>query len=320
MEKAKLYKIGNTLVTVTIVFLCFYYLKSAFDSKVNNIDWDAIYDIIISNYLFVFVVICFVPINWGIETLKWKWILKDAQYLSWNQSVKSVLSGITMSIITPNGIGDYGGRMLGIEKNKIGQALFYNGFLSLSQLLTTFIFGLLGLLLVRERLNLPINGAVLSIITMGLICIGFWIFFKSKFGLGFIKIFLLKYKQLISFEISRSLRFQVLFLSFLRYVVFCIQYYLLIQCFNSDIGLVETFSSIAVVYLCTAIIPTGWFSGLIVRGSVSFFVFQSVLNSGEFGVLASTVLWLINLFLPALVGLYYIKSFKLFPVINLEKV
>tara|TARA_B110000503_G_C7146934_1_gene413443 strand:- start:1566 stop:2429 length:864 start_codon:yes stop_codon:yes gene_type:complete len=287
---------------------------------VNNIEWDAIYDVIISNYLLLFVAIGFVPINWGIESLKWKWILKDTQNLSWRQSVKSVLSGITMAMITPNGIGDYGGRMLGIEKNKRTQALFYNGFLSLSQLLTTFIFGLLGLLVVRDRLSLPINGAALSIIAIILICIGFWIFFKSKFRLGLIKIFLLKYKQLISFEILRSLRFKVLFLSLLRYVVFCFQYYLLIQCFNSDLGLVETSSSIAVVFLCTAIIPTGSFSGLIVRGSVSFFVFQSVLNSGEFGVLASTVLWLINLFLPALVGIYYIKSFKLFPVINLEKV
>lgn len=236
------------------------------------------------------------------------------------QSVKSVLSGITMSIITPNGIGDYGGRMLGIEKSKRSQALFYNGFLSLSQLLTTFIFGLLGLLAVRERLSLPISDLVLLIISIALICIGLWVYFNSKFQFGFVKVFLLKYKQAISFEILRKRRFQVLFLSIIRYVVFCFQYYLLLRCFNFDIGIVETFCSIAVVYLCTAIIPTGWLSGLIVRGSVSFFVFQSVLHNGEFGVLASSLLWIINLLFPALVGLYFIKSFKLFPVVNLEKV
>ena len=306
------------MVMITIVFLCLYYLKSTLDYKMNDIDWDSVYDVISLNYQLLVVVIILVPINWGIEALKWKWILKDTQNLSWGRSVKSVLSGVAMSIITPNGVGEYGGRMFGINRSKRSQALFYNGFLSISQLLTTIVFGLFGLLLISKSFSLPFSNTMQLIIIVVLISYGFWLYFTSKFSFWFIKSILQKYNLNIVYEISRNLRLQVLLLSILRYIVFCSQYYLLIICFKYDADIIETFSSIAFVYLCTVILPTGWFSGFIVRGSVSYFVFQSVLNSGEFGLVASSLLWLINLLLPALAGLYYIKSFKLFPIINSE--
>jgi len=320
LEKAKLYKIGNTLVTIIIVFLSIYYLKSAFDSKVSNLNWQSLSDVIGSNFLIVIVVVGLVPINWGLETLKWKWVLKETQNLSWAESIKSVLSGVTLSIITPNGVGDYGGRMISIDRNQRSQALLYNGFLSLSQLLTTTVFGLLSFLVIGEKLTLPLHGSMLSIAVFVVIIACCWLYFKSKFRFGSIKLLLLKHKQQVSFEIPLNLRFQILMLSILRYLVFCIQYVLLIRCFMPDVDLVITFSSIAFVFLCTAIIPTGWLSGLLVRGSVSFFVFQTVLNSGESGVIASTLLWIVNLLLPAIIGLYFIRSFKLFPFINPEKV
>ena len=297
-----------------------YYLKSAFDSKVNNWDWESLYDVMVSNFLIVMVVAGLVPINWGIETLKWKWVLKDTQNLSWAESIKSVLSGVTLSIITPNGVGDYGGRVISIDKNKRSQALFYSGFLSLSQLLTTTIFGLLSFLVIGEMLTLPLQGFTLSIAVFALIIACCWLYFKSKFRFGFIKLFLQKHMQQVSFEIPINSRLQILILSILRYIIFCIQYVLLIRCFTPDLDVVITCSSIAFVFLITAIIPTGWLSGLLVRGSVSFFVFQAFLSSGEFGVIASTLLWFINLLLPAMVGFYFISSFKLFPIINPEKV
>lgn len=265
-------------------------------------------------------VVALVPVNWGIEALKWKWALINTQTLSWAAAIKSVLTGVTLSIITPNGVGDYGGRMINIDKDKRSQAIYYNGFLSMSQYLTTVVFGLLGLSKISEQLSFPMHRLPLLFLIFVLIGVCSWFYFRTKFRFGFLKTFLLKYNQKIDFEISHDLRTKVLMLSMLRYFVFSIQYVLLVRCFIPEIDLVTTFSSIAFVFLCTAVIPTGWLSGLLVRGSVSFFVFQSVVNGGEFGLIASSLLWVINLLFPAMVGLYFLKSFKLFPIINPENV
>lgn len=320
MEKAKLYKLGNTAVTIIVVLLCLYYLKSIYNSKLNSVDWLRTVDTIFRNYGLFIIVVLLVPLNWGIEIVKWKWILKDVQNLSWLQSVKSVLCGVALSIVTPNGIGDYGGRMLGIESKNRSQALFRNGFLSFSQLLVTFVSGLLGLLVVKDQINFPLPSLIIDLISWLLIGAGFWVYFQSKFRFKFVKSFLLKFNQHVSFELSLLDRLKILLLSLIRYIVFCSQFYLLLLCFKSDLGVYETFSSIAFVFLCSAIIPTGWFSSVVVRGGVSFFVFQSVLGAGEIGVVVSSLLWLINLLVPALIGFYLAKTPMLFPTINQQKI
>jgi hypothetical protein len=319
LKKAKLYKLGNTAVTIIVVLLCLYYLKSTYNSKLNSVDWISTWDTISANYGLFIIVVSLVPLNWGIEIVKWKWILNDVQSLSWLQSVKSVLCGVALSIVTPNGIGDFGGRMLGIESKNRGQALFCNGFLSFSQLLLTFVFGLLGLLVVKDQIHFPLRSLIIDLISWLLIGAGFWVYFQSKFRFKFVKSFLLKFNQHVSFELSFLDRLKILLLSLIRYLVFCTQFYLLLLCFKSDLGVAETFSSIAFVYLCSAIIPTGWFSSLVVRGSVSFFVFHSVLSIGEVGVVVSSLLWLINLLVPALIGFYFAKTLRLFPTINQQK-
>lgn len=302
-----------------MVLLCLYYLKSIYNSKLNSVDWFSTLDTIFRNYGLFMIVVLLVPLNWGIEIVKWKWILKDVQNLSWLQSLKSVLCGVALSIVTPNGIGDYGGRMLGIESKNRSQALFRNGFLSFSQLLITFVFGLLGLLVVKDQIHFPLRSLIIDLISWLLIGAGFWVYFQSKFRFKFVKSFLLKFNQHVSFQLSLQDRLKILLLSLIRYLVFCTQFYLLLLCFKSDLGVAETLSSIAFVYLCSAIIPTGWFSSLVVRGSVSFFVFHSVLSIGEVGVVVSSLLWLINLLVPALIGFYFAKTLRLFPTINQQK-
>ena len=297
-----------------------YYLKLALDSKVDILDCESLSEVIISNFLIFMTVVALVPVNWGIESLKWKWALINTQTLSWSSSIKSVLTGVTLSIATPNGVGDYGGRMINIDKDKRSQALYYNCFLSMSQYLITVVFGLLGLSKISEQLSFPMHRLPLLFLIFALIGICTWFYFRTKFRFGLLKTFLLKYNQKISFEISHGLRVKVLMLSMLRYFVFSFQYVLLVRCFIPGIDLITTFSSIAFIFLLTAVIPTGWLSGALVRGSVSFFVFQSVVNGGEFGLIASSLLWVINLLFPAMVGLYFLKSFKLFPIINPENV
>ena len=94
-------------------------------------------------------VVILMGVNWGIETRKWQLLVHHVQPFSFLKSFKSVLSGCSITMITPNRIGEYGGRILYIkEENRIkGISLTLVG--SISQLLVTMIMGCIGLLYLR---------------------------------------------------------------------------------------------------------------------------------------------------------------------------
>ena len=68
---------------------------------------------------------------------------------------------------------------------------------------------------------------------------------------------------------------------------------------------------IPVCFLLASSIPTILFSEIGVRGSVALFVFGVVSDLDIQIVLASIVLWFINVALPALFGFYDLYKFKL---------
>ncbi|MBL7753676.1 MAG: flippase-like domain-containing protein, partial [Chitinophagaceae bacterium] len=60
----------------------------------------------------VLVVIVLMIVNWTIEAQKWRFLLKGTENFSLWTSLQSVLTGLAVSVITPNRIGEYMGRIL----------------------------------------------------------------------------------------------------------------------------------------------------------------------------------------------------------------
>jgi len=59
-------------------------------------------------------------------------------------------------------------------------------------------------------------------------------------------------------------------------------------------------------------IPTLLISEIGVRGAVAVFVFGTISNLEIQIIMASILLWLINIALPALIGIFNLKEIKLF--------
>ena len=91
-------------------------------------------------------VIALVFVNWGFEAKKWQVLLKTIQHASFFTAYKSVLSGVTLSINTPNRIGEYGGRILYVEEGKRIKAISLSIAGSISQLIITLTMGCCGLI------------------------------------------------------------------------------------------------------------------------------------------------------------------------------
>src|SRR6185437_1922275 len=91
------------------------------------------------------IVIMLAFVNWGLEARKWQVLLEPVQKINFLRAYKSVLSGLTLSLNTPNRMGEYGGRILYIKEGSRLKAISLSIAGSISQLIITLVVGCGGL-------------------------------------------------------------------------------------------------------------------------------------------------------------------------------
>lgn len=247
-------------------------------------------------------------VNWLLETAKWKLLLLKFYPASWMSCFRAVMSGVTVSIFTPNRTGEFAGRVLHLESgNRIKGALAaIIG--SMNQLMITILAGGLAILFSLDKL-IPdepeiriVLGALLVAGLSGLIIVYFRLPLLGKIlsrASAFRKLNL--YTRIFSlYSISDLLRLTIY--SSFRYLVFSFQFILMLQIFGIAFSYLESMRLISLIYLVMAVVPSVALSELTVRGSVALY-FLSPLTGNSAGVLAATsLLWIINLAVPALFG------------------
>lgn len=272
-------------------------------------------------------VICLMLGNWSFEALKWRVLIRHIQHISFFRAFKAILSGLSISLAmnTPNGAGEYVGRILYIEEGNRLRAITLTFVGSMSQLIVTMFLGTIGLFVMRSHFYSVANQiftlslTAINTITYGAIAITVTliaVFFEISWLTRFIEKlpFVAKYSYFIQKLEDFGWRelLTVLLISFLRYGVFAVQYLLLMQVFRVDVSLWNGFWLITVMFLSLAIIPTIALAELGVRGKISIFLF-SVFSNNTLGiVLTATTIWLINLVVPAVAGSLFILGIKLF--------
>ena len=271
------------------------------------------------------IVISLVFVNWGLEAKKWQVLLRTLQPFSFFTAYKSVLSGVTLSINTPNRIGEYGGRILYVEEGKRIKAISLSIAGSISQLIITLFMGCCGLvyLIFYQGDN--------HTVVMGLPA--FWLktlLFLSSCATAITVLFYFrlswlikliekipaaaKYVQYINVldNFNAKLLLRLLYLSLFRYVVFVIQYILLLQVLDVSILWLNGFWVISILFLVLAIVPSFAIADLGIRGKFSTELL-SFYSTNTVGIIGTTFgIWFINLFIPALAGSLLILGIKFF--------
>ena len=137
------------LIKIGIVAIAIFFLYHQFTSKSNSEDFD-IDNILLqieNNYLVVGLVVLMMLLNWFLESLKWRFLISKIERVTINRSIRAIFSGITVSAFTPNRVGEYAGRVFCLEKGDRIQAVLITVIGSMAQLITTIVFGLIGVLL-----------------------------------------------------------------------------------------------------------------------------------------------------------------------------
>jgi hypothetical protein len=112
-------------------------------------------------------------------------------------------------------------------------------------------------------------------------------------------------------EFSFQLLFKVLFLSFVRYIVFILQYVLLLQVMQVELAGWFCFCLLTVFYMVMAIIPSLGIVELPIRLTAAWVIFK-MYSTNELGIgAASLCIWMINVVVPAVIGSLLMLNLKL---------
>ena len=267
-------------------------------------------------------VIVFVFVNWGLEALKWQLLMKALQPISFITAFKSVLCGVTLSINTPNRIGEYGGRILFVKEGNRIRAITLSIAGSIAQLIITMLMGCLGLgylLFSMNEMGAPTGIPVfwLNIFLYGSILatlVSLFFFFRLHWLMHLLQKLpwsgrFLKYINILeAFDAKTLLR--LLGISLLRYVIFVLQYIFMLQLLQVEQNMWIGFWIITVMFWILAIIPSIAIAELGIRGTVAKALFAYSTNT--IGILTATFgIWFINLFIPAFIGSLLILGIKI---------
>lgn len=312
MSNTDSYKYINLLIKLIVgviaLWFIYYKLKEGILLYTSEFTFSSV------NFSSLFLAIALLFLNWGIESYKWKISIQKIQQISLPKAIKITFTAITASLITPNRIGEIPVRALLLDKSEFKKLTTRTIASSFSQLIITIVLGTIGFALVYKSLGLKFNSELVLSFSILASCIALLIYFNTKGVLSLLH----KIPAFRKRKIAESLRdfkvnelLQLLVLSFLRYLVFSFQFYLVLYTFGIELKGVYEWLLICVCFLFASIIPTFLISEIGVRGSVALLIFSAVSDNGLMIVVASVSLWLINVGLPAIIGLFNINQLKL---------
>lgn len=269
------------------------------------------------------------PFNWAIETLKWLPLIRHNEQITFWRAYKAVLAGVTFSVFTPNRIGEFGGRILFLKPQNAMKGVFSTIVGSWAQQIILISFGYMGFIYFLSVLWHTENFIIAGIFLLALLLIAsmFFVFLNLEIVVPIFKKirFLYRFPSLIkNINIIRhytkeDLR-KTMFWAFVRYFIYCLQYYFMLRFFGINVPILSGISCIATIYLVQTSIPLPPVFGLAARSEIALQIW-GLFGANPISSMAATItLWIINLIIPAFIGLVFILKANLLKSLGYEKI
>lgn len=257
-------------------------------------------------------VLLLMPLNWFLEARKWQILVKDFATLTSRTSLRAVMIGVFYTMFTPNRIGDGAGRLHHLPAGNKTRAVYAFGLGSGAQLLSTMIFGLIGLsyflLFQPEPWLNTIMGIVLAAVILGGLFLYMTSFRKIRQGSTDSEGFLASRIATLQ-QYDTNTKWRILGLSMLRYGVFTLQFLCCLWAIQPALPYASTLARISSVYLGSTIIPSFALAEIGLRESVAIVIFQESLLSAHEVFVGTLLIWVVNLLIPAMFGgIFFLKS------------
>lgn len=292
---------GVFIIKLLIVIAAFYFIYRQIADN-SKLDWVRFRNLLwekqsAGGILFL---LAFSVANRFLEILKWQNLVASIRPISAWESTRQVLGALTAGVFTPNGLGEYAGKALFFEKAKAKKIIFLNLVCNGIQMMLTVIYGTLGLFF----LGYCSWAAAILLVAIAFCLLAY--FSKNIRIKGYsIDRLLLKING-----IPRPIHQKNIVLGTMRYLVFSHQYYFLFLAFDVDLPYLTLMATIATVYFLASSLPSFQFLDFAVKGSVAVFFFSKLGVNDWVIVFISTLMWLLNVVAPVLLGSYFVLTFK----------
>jgi uncharacterized membrane protein YbhN (UPF0104 family) len=241
-------------------------------------------------------------VNWVTEAYKWRMQLKDIAVISLWTSIQSVFCGLTVGVITPNRIGDYGARVFFLSPRRRAYGLVALGIGALAQFILITISAAI---IVALSTVFAIFAGMLSLL---------------YFNMGIIKTlidkvkFLTRYKHFFDIlsDYKKPFLIKILAICLFRLCLLIVQYYLIIHLLIPGLTFMQVTLMITLIIGVQTVLPTIEILDIGVRGATSIYFFSFITHQDIAILAASSLIWFINLIIPAIIGLCFVHKLKIF--------
>jgi len=261
---------------------------------------------------FLVLAVMMMPVNWSIEAVKWGGLVNKYEEISFKDAYYAIMSGLTLGILTPGRVGEYGGRVLYVKPENNWKAVITTFVTSISQNLVNLTFGsCCTIAFVYYNFGLDQMLLIASLLfVFALTVVTYTLYFHidtlkkflKKISLPFISKALSKHLKVLKLFSKRDL-FTVSVWSLVRYTVYSSQYVLLLYFFGIEGSFVMLFLGVSTIFLIQSALPLPPMFSVFARSEIALIVW-GIFSVNEIAILSSSFgLWIINLLVPAFFGL-----------------
>jgi uncharacterized membrane protein YbhN (UPF0104 family) len=328
MHKTKLYKYYNIGIRSAIIIAAIVLLyrelstKSIFEYSdlLKNYFQD-------STFIWIFILVLFLmPLNWSLEALKWRYIVASKEQISFSLALKAIFAGTSVSSLSPNRVGDFLGRVFVLKKVSFLQGAFITLIGSYAQTLISIILGFFAVVFLAFMHSNMYTSDLYFVFIISFLIIILFIFLYYKISI-LTRIVPRKWKRVYGYiQVFSQYKYPelsvILAYSLVRYIVFSTQFVLMLWAVGFHIPVLHLFVLVSAIFFINMFRPSIALIEFAVRGMVSvgvFIEYYSYSLNKDFTsfddsnvIIASTLIWFINIILPALIGLFFIKDMKFF--------
>lgn len=282
------------------------------------VEWKQIQaSLYIADWRYVGIALALFPLNLALQAWMWQTLIQkiypDESFID---SLGAVLCGSALGLFTPAKLGDFVGRAYYLKHDNKWQLAALMG---TQQLINIGIYIGLGVLALLYFLLFHIKLAItLWYLVMILGLISVLTIITALLHPKMVYRTLLEYfphpkvQKVFSFLEHLSLRdlYTLWGQGVFRYVVFSTQFLLLLYAFHPSISIWEAYLAVLMIFFAKTVIPAPTLAELGVRESVAIYFLGLFGVSSEIAFNASMLLTIINLFLPALLGIPFILKMR----------
>ncbi len=269
----------------------------------------------------IWLCIVLMPINWSLEGFKWKLLASKIETISFSTALKGTLAGLGLGFITPHAIGDYVARIYFLNLKHKTEALGAVLLSRISMFFVSIFYGILAFYILTEfkafKTSLFFDEKIMLFILacsilLFIILLHFNIFERINYkqlGQKWIIWFWNSLKIITQYSLSDLS--VCLLLSFLRYTIFTFQYLLLLQFLGIDIYNILIVSAVWMIFFTKTVFPNfNILNDLGIREVASVYFLSELGVPSSTAIVASLSLWVINILIPTISGVFVLIGTK----------